>query len=441
MTGGSSTVSRAPPPHVVPSYGVRSLISLLLSPSLLRIVRSFFSGPITLDPPLSVRLLIVALVVANWRSLPLVWHYRVFYPAVAARAKARASIHPLLPFIPSSSHPTTASEPKLRLDKLPLGRDLFDDFSTHTLVASLDDCDFNGHLSNSCYAKALDYTRMTWISQRFLKMHFDGAWMALGGSAFAFHKEIPALARYQIRMGVEAWDDKWFYVVGRFVSPAAKSPSSTLIKVKEYASSIISPATHRPNSAKSASSLSEAAATDPASGATGSGRSRSSSAAASEVVYCTSVSRYCFKSGRRTIPPWLILASSGYGTWASTRTNWTKAEELRAKVLRDTQREHRAKTGRELPRDGIIAGGGYRKAGFLTRYRLESERTGSDDERWMDKADWQLDEFEERRLQGFERLKRTVGGVVPASSSLSSSSPPSGTETSEAPTPTGAGSP
>jgi len=33
--------------------------------------------------------------------------------------------------------------------------------------------------------------------------------MALGGAALAFHKEIPALSKFEVKMNVEAWDDKW----------------------------------------------------------------------------------------------------------------------------------------------------------------------------------------------------------------------------------------
>jgi len=37
--------------------------------------------------------------------------------------------------------------------------------------------------------------------------------------------------------------------------------------------------------------------------------------------------RYCFKAGRKTIPPWFAIATSGYGTYASTRTNWDKVRD------------------------------------------------------------------------------------------------------------------
>lgn len=50
-------------------------------------------------------------------------------------------------------------------------------------------------------------------------------------------------------------------------------------------------------------------------------------------LYCTAISRYCFKAGRKTIPPWFVIATSGYGTFASTRTNWDKVSLIIAIIL------------------------------------------------------------------------------------------------------------
>ena len=116
---------------------------------------------------------------------------------------------------------------------------------------------------------------------------------------------------------------------------------------------------------------------------------------AGRTLYCTAVSRYCFKSGRRTIPPWFVLATSGYGTFASTRANWEKAEALRRQVLSNARAEHKQKHGAPLPRDGVVAGHGHRKAGILTRYDpARPEGAGKEDERglgaWQDKSSWAL---------------------------------------------------
>ncbi|KAJ7435193.1 hypothetical protein FB451DRAFT_370737 [Mycena latifolia] len=43
---------------------------------------------------------------------------------------------------------------------------------------------------------------------------------------FHFIREIPMFARYEVRASVGAWDDKWIWVVSRFVGPAFKKSKS-----------------------------------------------------------------------------------------------------------------------------------------------------------------------------------------------------------------------
>ncbi|PWN48457.1 hypothetical protein IE53DRAFT_389348 [Violaceomyces palustris] len=431
---------RVPPPKVLPSYTVRSILSVVFSPFFFSFLKKLLTEPITINPPTWLRLLLGLFIVLNYRSLPFMWHWRVLVPAIKARSRSRPSIHPLLPFIGSKRHTTTRKgiEPRLRLDAVPVGRDVFTDASTYRLRATLDECDWNGHLSNSSYPKNLDSTRMAHVSERFLRMHFDGAWVALGGSAFTFHREIPVLAKYDIRMSIDAWDEKWIYVVGKFVSPSKSSSSSSQAaaaadsgngkgKARQSQSLVTSlwkglngllaaPPSHASKVVRSSESEQKEGETIKNVGGGGKAKDRKAfNEAKGETVYCTSVSRYCFKAGRRTIPPWLVIATSGYGTWASTQTNWDKAETLRAKFLSESRSEYRRKTGKELPRDSYLLGSGFRKAGLLSAYRLESERKGTEDEAWMSEGFWELKEWEERRVEGLERLSRVVGGVVATS--------------------------
>lgn len=71
-------------------------------------------------------------------------------------------------------------------------------------------------------------------------------------------------------------------------------------------------------------------------------------------VYCTSVSRYCFKYGRKTIPPWFVIATSGFGTWASTRNNWDKAEEVRVRSARGAAAKKGGSTKKLQPWEGML---------------------------------------------------------------------------------------
>lgn len=330
-------------------------LGVMLTPWGWSTLKALLLEPIRINPPAWLRVLLTAVVVTNIRSTPFAWHMRVLYPAF----KALLIAQPWWPF-PSRSSPAPQtthkpSQPLLQLHRLPLGRDIFEDASSHHFVATLDECDWNGHLSNSSYSKSLDYTRMAHNSPRFLKMYYDGGWVALGGSGFNFHREIPLLAKYAIRMSIEAWDDKWLYVVGRFVARAAEGE---------------------------------------------------------ETVYCTSISRYVCKANRRTIPPWLVIATSGYGTQPTTKSNWEKAEQLRNYYLDKHRKAYLESTGKKtIP--AKVEAKLVQKAALLRQFRTVGEREGTEEEAWMSKSYWHIDEWETRRKEGLERLAANVGILPP----------------------------
>jgi hypothetical protein len=53
-----------------------------------------------------------------------------------------------------------------------------------------------------------------------------------------------------------------------------------------------------------------------------------------EVLHCESISKHCFKLGRKTIPPWFVLAYSGYSpsTSSDRLSNWEKSQKLRLQL-------------------------------------------------------------------------------------------------------------
>lgn len=216
VSAEAARATRVREPEVFPPYFVRRLLSQLLSPGIFKALLPTMVPEV----PAWLKTLFWVLIVTNIRSFPLFWHIRVFAGAIAARAMARPSVHPLLPFIRSNKFATTSPGvvPRLRLDKLPLGRDIFNDRSTTVLRALPDDCDWNMHMSNSCYPKALDSTRMAYLASRFLRSHFDGGHFALGGANFTWHAEIPFMAKYEVEMSIGAWDDKWICELGIVVS-------------------------------------------------------------------------------------------------------------------------------------------------------------------------------------------------------------------------------
>lgn len=81
-------------------------------------------------------------------------------------------------------------------------------------AATVDSIDWNCHLSNSSYPKALDKARFEWLLQVVgPAMGQEGIWSPLGGTAFSFFKELPMLADYEIDVHVSSWDEKWVRAV------------------------------------------------------------------------------------------------------------------------------------------------------------------------------------------------------------------------------------
>ncbi|RSH91420.1 hypothetical protein EHS25_009719 [Saitozyma podzolica] len=149
--------------------------------------------------PKPVKLTLILLLVLNAPSFPLVWHLRVL-------------LFPYRSFL---------------LVRLQGKRKWLDDWSKRNddkgriariktvskRRAWLDDCDFNGHLSNSCYAKSADPARIEFCGQALNPLFHAGAHCALGGSYYTFIKEIP--------VGSE------FYVITEFIIYPKKGSSKT----------------------------------------------------------------------------------------------------------------------------------------------------------------------------------------------------------------------
>jgi len=68
---------------------------------------------------------------------------------------------------------------------------------------------WNMHLSNSAYNRALDYARMGHLFRVLVRSGSDGAFMALGGASYSYHREVPIGAKYDLEIGLYAWDEKW----------------------------------------------------------------------------------------------------------------------------------------------------------------------------------------------------------------------------------------
>ncbi|KAK4683865.1 hypothetical protein P7C73_g6351, partial [Tremellales sp. Uapishka_1] len=262
-------------------------------PPLLRSVLASLSSPSTpLLPfiPKSLKLIFLLLVIVQAPSLPFLWHLRVWrYPL-----RAYFDVY--------------TKGKKRYLDDFLAQNDTNGGIGAKTIVKRLawfDDCDYNLHLSNSCYAKSLDAARMSWAIQVLAPVFTPGPHMALGASHYVFFKEIPIGSEYTMETRAGGWGDKWFYLVTEFVIYPKKSsrskgskPSTTpagpsiAIPLLEESSGSSSPSASGINTPSTAEQVKKGASLRARQPRTDGG-----------VVCCLAVSEYCFKMGRVTIPP------------------------------------------------------------------------------------------------------------------------------------------
>lgn len=134
-------------------------------------------------------------------SLPFSWHLRVLLPYYVRRWRYTST---------KPGPGISLGNPMLQLDALPIGKDPFVESYSMSFQATVDDCDFMGHLSNSCYPKSLDISRSHFAADILLQFASDGGYVPLASTSFKFVKEISFLAKYTIRSDVYAWGEKWF---------------------------------------------------------------------------------------------------------------------------------------------------------------------------------------------------------------------------------------
>ncbi|CAE6484353.1 unnamed protein product [Rhizoctonia solani] len=210
--------------------------------------------------------------------------------------------------------------------------------------ASPDDCDWNGHLSNSCYAKNLDPARMKACIDWFPAFFGDNGWVGLGGAHYHYIREIPINTHYEIRMSIGGWEDKWIYLVAKFVSRPKKSQAKSSRNPHTKPTTI--PTITTPSTPLFTETSTPA---EPATQANGALASLDASTVDTKLapntspkptlrthdddgalIHCIAVSTYCFKHGRVTVPPRVVLAMCGFSlTEGGDKSNWTNANAMR----------------------------------------------------------------------------------------------------------------
>ncbi|KAF8315828.1 hypothetical protein DL93DRAFT_2166432 [Clavulina sp. PMI_390] len=228
--------------------------------------------------------------------------------------------------------------------------------------AGLADCDYNGHLSNSMYAKNLDFVRLNAAVRFFPGFHAVGGHVALAGTYHYFLKEIPIHQPYEILLFFGGWEEqKWVYLSAAFITRKKKGkgkgtqkhkalpsiPDATIPTTEALREAAADPEAGAIPSASTVivppvsemadmdSAMPSGAATPLSGGASTPNPNADAQAAMMDLIRmkipedatlnAVAVSQYCFKSGRITVPPRVAFITSGFGDPA----RWERLMEIR----------------------------------------------------------------------------------------------------------------
>jgi hypothetical protein len=167
--------------------------------------------------------LIFALI--NLKSLPLAWHFRLFY-RMFTNWSSRARVTALLKEHASSASTNTSSSAN---NTHPVFQPV-SIFSRSPLLET----DYNLHKSNSTYFADLDESRTALVTKLLIAGFKQGAKnlerdghkgrlnVILGSVHTSFHREIKPYELYEVRSRVLGWDQKWLVIASFFIRPATK---------------------------------------------------------------------------------------------------------------------------------------------------------------------------------------------------------------------------
>ncbi|KAJ3496965.1 hypothetical protein NLJ89_g10413 [Agrocybe chaxingu] len=277
------------------------------------------------------------------RSLPFVWTLRVFRALIVWKLQ-----HKWLRFrmLFKFSH-----EARLKMEdewmdsQSPVGDNPFDKVVSSRQWASLDECDINLHLSNSSYAKTLDSVRFSAMAKMLPMLIPINGWVPLAATHYHFIREIPMLSTYEIRTSFGAWDQKWIYVVSKFVRKSTdkkhkrnEKPDSPPVEGSGRFDMIRTPGSEPLSLSVTplpSPILHTGADTDNILKGVAAGLSLVEADGA--TVHTIAISQVCFKIGRITVPPSLILAVNGYTgagghSLASPHQQWFESKKIMSKL-------------------------------------------------------------------------------------------------------------
>lgn len=364
------------------------------------------------------------LLLINFRSLPFAWHIRVFLPVFQLRLQYYLLRLRIL-FKPKEARAKILADWGEGL--CPIGANPFELVAVQHGWTSVDDADYNGHLSNSSYAKALDAARLKLALKAFPAFARSGGWMALGSTHFHFIREIPFLRSYKIRLSIGSWDHKWMFIVARYVSypkhrqsdathildvdgsgqqlgtnKNSAGPSKTPTTSSDFPQILLSTPAEDLNTPATPGDATEV---DPNLQAEKTAKAMKAMAAAQSkmpepdgaILHCVAISHICFKHGRITVPPGIILPCEGFSKPPSTASaapysstnpppHWRKAQALRVAPLGS------------MPTFAKFLKGGWRDV--------------PEDERWWERAlDGPIEEQRKANLDVLDSIRKGMEGT------------------------------
>ena len=167
------------------------------------------------------------------------------------------------------------------------------------------DCDFNIHKSNSTYFTDLDVARshlvpllcgrgIAQMRKKFAAEEDKGRLgIILGGVHCSFRREIKPFQAFEIWSRLLTWDRKWIYVINHFVEKGAVQPKGfTLQPWRKVDKDRGKQKLNETQSRHHATNGKEPATIKP-------------------KIFASSIAKYVFKVGRRTIPPTQMLEIGG----------------------------------------------------------------------------------------------------------------------------------
>ncbi|KAI0051605.1 hypothetical protein FA95DRAFT_1485149 [Auriscalpium vulgare] len=244
--------------------------------------------------------IVLVLVLFNFRSFPVGWHIRLIKTVIGVLLRSlwfdAKHIH-----LPKK---TRAALKQAWWEALsPIGLNPFDVVAVYKTWAGPDDCDYNLHLNNSSYAKSFDVARMS-AGMKYLPTFIrSGGFVIAGATHFSFLREIRMFSKYEVHVSIASWDEKWLFLVGRFVTfpkKGSKHPRGT----------------SRPGPAGTVSTPLSTPAEQ------GSAPAPAAVLAALEnentppgaVLHTIGIAQIVLKQGRLTVPPGVALALEGFSS-------------------------------------------------------------------------------------------------------------------------------